>query len=132
MGVIGMRVNANPVDYKKLGERIREIREAQRMRQALLAEKIGSTGSHVSGIENASTKVSLPILISIANALHCSMDDLLRDSIEIVTESQKSEAVAILSDCSGAESEMLLQQMKTTKQYVRQYLEKASNDGWDG
>lgn len=121
-----MRANSNQVDYVKLGQRIREIRENQNMRQALLAEKIGSTGAHISNIETAATKVSLPVVIAIANALHCTMDDLIRDSLETVVEAQKSEVSSITDDCTQAECEMLIEQMRNTKQYVRKYLAKVA------
>jgi transcriptional regulator with XRE-family HTH domain len=49
--------------------------------QEKLAEMVGLTSQHISHTEVASTKVSLPALVKIANALHTSVDKLLSDNL---------------------------------------------------
>ena len=43
---------------------------------------VGLTSQHISHTEVASTKISLPALVKIANALHTSVDKLLYDSVQ--------------------------------------------------
>jgi len=49
--------------------------------QEQLTEMVELTSQHISHTEVASTKISLPALVKIANALHTSVDKLLFDSI---------------------------------------------------
>ena len=65
------------IDYKTIGNRIREYRKKAGMTQETLAEISGIEPSNISHIERAATKVSLPTLISIANALNASLDELV-------------------------------------------------------
>ena len=57
------------INYIAIGKRIRQFRKERGWRQATLAEKSGVEPSNISHIERAATKVSLPTLINIANAL---------------------------------------------------------------
>lgn len=107
------------VDYVSMGKRIREIRVSQKLTQAALAELSGIEPSNLSHIERAATKVSLPTLIRIANALDVSLDELV--SISLV----KSEHIAVkqinelLSDCSPSEMQAIIEIIKTTKHILR-------------
>ena len=62
------------MDYVLLGQKIRAARIAAGLSQEKLAEMVGLTSQHISHTEVASTKISLPSLIKIANALHTSVD----------------------------------------------------------
>lgn len=70
------------MDYVLLGQRIRAARLSAGISQEQLAEMVGLTSQHISHTEVASTKISLPSLVKIANALHTSVDRLLSDSIQ--------------------------------------------------
>ena len=73
----------NHVNYAALGKRIRTIRRHRQMTQEQLAEAAGLSNPHLSNVENASTKLSLPKLTDIANALEVSLDELAGDSLKI-------------------------------------------------
>lgn len=77
-------MGVNEVDYVKIGQRIRKVRTEQRLQQAELAYRAGITTSHMSHIETAQTKLALPTIVKIANALFVSVDELLYDSLEQV------------------------------------------------
>ena len=70
------------LDYEKLGLRIKEARIAKGLTQEALAEKVNCNTSHISNIENNHTKVSLNVLIAIANALDTSVDYLLAEQYD--------------------------------------------------
>ena len=67
------------IDYRKLGVRIKELRQEKGLTQDNLAEMVSCNTSHISNIENNHTKVSLNVLLSIANSLDTSIDFLLSD-----------------------------------------------------
>ena len=57
------------IDYKAIGQRIKIARIKKGITQESVANIINMTPSHMSNVETGKTKVSLPTLIAIANAL---------------------------------------------------------------
>ena len=107
------------IDYKIIGTRIREIRREKKWSQAKLAEKSGVEPSYVSHIERGVAKLSLPTLISIANALGATLDELVHGNLirsEHVTHKILNE---LLSDCSNEELESICETVKFIKQLLR-------------
>ena len=107
------------VDYKDMGKRIREIRESKHMTQAALSELAGIEPSNLSHIERAATKVSLPTLMNIANALEVSLDELVCGSLirsEHIAVRQLNE---LLSDCTPAELQAVIEMVKVMKKIMR-------------
>ena len=70
------------LDYKAIGERIKTARINKKFTQDKIAEMTELSNTHVSNIENGSTKVSLPTLVKIANLLEVSVDELLCDNLK--------------------------------------------------
>ncbi len=107
------------IDYVSIGNRIKELRAAKGWTQAKLAEKSGIEPSNISHIERAATKLSLPTLVNIANALGVTLDEiaygsLVKDkhiSIKIIDD--------ILADCSPEEIKAITQVIKTTKSVLK-------------
>ena len=67
----------------------------------------------------AHTKVSLPSLIAIANALHTTVDSLLHDNIEISYESFDKDFRDLLEDCSVREKEVIFQASVQVKKALK-------------
>jgi len=65
------------VNYKEIGQRIRKYRKQMNLSQEELAEKIGISTTHMSHIETGSTKLSLPVLVELAENLKVKTDYLL-------------------------------------------------------
>ncbi|MBE6601976.1 MAG: helix-turn-helix transcriptional regulator [Ruminococcaceae bacterium] len=107
------------IDYTVIGKQIREFRKKKGWTQEKLAEESGIEPSNISHIERAATKVSLPTLIHIANALGVTADDLLYRNLK------KSESVSValindlLTDCTPAELHAISEIIKTTKTILR-------------
>ena len=57
------------MDYCAIGQRIRKIRKAHGLSQEELAEKVGTSTTHMGHIETGNTKLSLPIFVELAKAL---------------------------------------------------------------
>ena len=107
------------LDYTALGERIRRFRKAQKITQSQLGEISKVEPSNISHIERGATKVSLPTLLRIANALNASLDELLYDSISSNRHIPVKELNTLLSDCSENELKAILAIAESTKKVLR-------------
>lgn len=65
------------INYKSIGLRVREERIKHKLSQQSLAELTGLSPTNISHIERGATKLGLPSIIKIANALGVSVDLLL-------------------------------------------------------
>lgn len=96
------------IDYKDLGARIKKKREGKRMSQAELASRTDLSTQHISNVENARSKIGLEKLVRIADALDCSVDELLCGSMKTGSRSVYSDEIAgILEDFSNTEMKVL-------------------------
>ena len=107
------------IDYTIIGKRIREIRTARNLSQAELAEKSGVEPNTISHIECATTKLSFPTLVSIANALDATLDEIVYDNLAKNTHVSVKLIDELLSDCSPQEIKALIEVMQTTKHVLR-------------
>ena len=107
------------MNYILLGKRIREERIKAGLSQETLAEMVGLSRQHISHTEGASTKISLPALIKVANALDTSVDKLLSDYIRDSNPHILDEFKEVLGDCDGDEIYVILQAAKAVKESMR-------------
>ena len=107
------------IDYVIIGTRIREIRKSKKMTQEKLAELSGVEPSNISHIERAATKLSLPTLINIANALDATLDELVYGNLNKSAHISIRMIDELLSDCSPEELKALAEVIKTTKNVLR-------------
>ena len=70
------------MDYEALGKRIRTQRKLLDMTQEELAAAIDVSTSFIGHIERGTRKLSVETLVSLANALRISCDQLLQDSMD--------------------------------------------------
>lgn len=84
------------LNYEEIGRNVRKYRLAKRLKQKDLAEQINVTEQHISHIENAYTKVSLPTLVAIANALNVDCNSLLGATLTGVQKELKCEEIKFL------------------------------------
>lgn len=101
------------VDYKAIGQRIKIARIKKGVTQETVADLIDITPAHMSNVETGKTKVSLPTLIAIANALSVSVDTLLCDNVIASKIVFEKEANDIFSD--EYEVRFLVDLMKSAK-----------------
>lgn len=107
------------IDYKSIGRNIKEFRIKKGLTQVKLGEKSGVEPSNISHIERGATKVSLPTLVSIANALEVSLDEIVYESliknehiiVNIINE--------LLADCSASELLDISKIIKVTKDVIK-------------
>ena len=68
------------IDYKLIGERIKQSRKAKGMTQEVLAERLGVSIGYVSQVERGITKISLDLLGAISSVLDCNIASLISES----------------------------------------------------
>lgn len=109
------------LDYAAIGQRIRMFRIKRGWKQSDLAEKSGVEPSNISHIERAATKLSLPTLVSIANALEVSLDEIVYNSLIKNKHIYVKEIDELVGDCDPKELSSIIQMIKTTKGIIRNY-----------
>lgn len=107
-----------PVDYHKIGDRIRTIRLSHDISQERLAEKTDLSRENINRFENATKKIGIEALVSIANALHVSAEDLLLDSLDHPISTADSELHRLLLDCNKLEEEVLTRNAQELKKIL--------------
>ena len=112
-------MGVNELDYKMIGQRIRAERNKKGWQQAELAFRAGMTAAHLSHIETAQTKLALPTIVKIANALSVSVDELLCDSLEQTQHVYDKRIAEELKDCDNGELQAFLEIIQSTKKVLR-------------
>ncbi len=69
------------IHYQSMGIRIKTRRKELKIKQADLAESLGTSNNHISSIEGGKQKPSLDILVGICSCLNVSPDYLLLGAI---------------------------------------------------
>lgn len=86
------------MDYKKLGERIREERKRLNLTQAQLAEAVDISDTYMGAIERGERSLTLDTLVRLVNRLGVTVDYLLSDSVTD-TDSNIMEQFKQIIDC---------------------------------
>ena len=110
------------LDYSELGKRIKEQRLKKHLTQERLAEIVNVATSNISHIERATTQVSLPSLVKIANALDTTLDYLICDSLHSIAEIYVEQDIAnILQGCSLQEKQIIKDIMIAAKKTLKEH-----------
>ena len=107
------------IDYKAIGFRIRKLRMDKNLSQEELRYKAGVSKTHMSHIETGSTKLSLPVLIDIANALGTTTDQILSDNVSSTIPVFLQEIQDVLCDCNTQELRAMVETMSLVKKSMR-------------
>lgn len=100
------------LDYNAIGIRVREKRIKKKMSQFELANEIGVSSPHISNIERGKTKVSLPTLINIANALDTTLDELVCDNVSEARGVLIKEIADEIENCNAEEVKIVTDVVK--------------------
>ncbi|MBR3597889.1 MAG: helix-turn-helix transcriptional regulator [Clostridia bacterium] len=107
------------LDYKAIGKRIKIARIKADMTQEMLAEKIELSPTHLSNIETGTTRVSLTTIVSIANGLGITVDDILCDNVIKARVQIENDIAEILDDCDEYEIRMIKDMAVALKETLR-------------
>jgi transcriptional regulator with XRE-family HTH domain len=75
--------------------------------------------THMSHVETGNTKVSLPALLAIANALKVTLDALVYDSLARAKENFEGELLRHTQDCDEYEIRIITDTIKSLKESLR-------------
>jgi transcriptional regulator with XRE-family HTH domain len=114
MGGVLMTLN-----YRLIGTRIKNLRLSKSLTQEALAEMSSISPQHVSHVENGSTKLSLPCLVNICNALGVTTDKILCDSITQAEIHLLDDVGRVFSDCDKNEIFLMLTVAENIKKALR-------------
>ncbi len=78
---LGTIIRGDYMDYKRLGERIREERLRLHLTQAQLAEAVDISDTYMGAIERGERSLTLDTLVRLVNRLGVTVDYLLTDSV---------------------------------------------------
>lgn len=112
-------MGVSELDYVRIGQRIREARNTKGWPQSELAFRAGLNSAYVSHIETGQTKLTLPTIVKIANALSVSVDELLCDSLVQAQHVYDKKIAAELNDCDSTELQAFLEIIQSTKRVLR-------------
>ena len=107
------------LDYKAIGKRIKIARIKADLTQEKLSEMVGVSPTHLSNIETGTTRVSLNAIISIANALHITSDDLLCDNVVKAKVQFEKDIALLLEDCDEYEIRIIKDMIGSLKDTLR-------------
>ena len=111
----------NELNYYAIGTRIRKYRKAQGITQEQLAEMIGISIPHMSHIETGNTKLSLTVLVLIAEALSVQTDSLIYDQPIVNNSVIKQEINELIDKCNSQQSIIILETVKNMKITLDKY-----------
>lgn len=109
------------IDYSAIGIRIRRKRKDMGLTQQKLAELAQLEPSNISHIERGATKLGLPTIVSIANVLGCSVDELLCDSLATPLHAYEKEASDILAGCTNSQKAFITESMLSLKENLKRF-----------
>ena len=107
------------LDSKAIGKRIKIARIKADLTQEMLAEKIELSPTHLSNIETGTTRVSLATIVSIANGLEITVDDILCDNVVKARVQFEEDIAEILDDCDEYEIRMIKDMAAALKESLR-------------
>ncbi len=107
------------VNYIEIGRRTRHIREEKGITQRRLADLIDMSATHVSHIEQGTTKLGLPTIVAIANALGTTVDTLMRDSLVRSENEYLGELSKLLEECSPVEVKFIYEVSSSALESLR-------------
>lgn len=109
------------MNYYEIGQRIRKYRKASNLSQEQLAEKVGISVTHMSHIETGNTKLSLPVLVDIANTLSVRIDAIIYEIPQSNKTTIKQELSDIIDSCSVNKLNVIIDVVKSTKISLDKY-----------
>jgi len=112
-------MGVSELDYLRIGQRIREARNAKGWPQSDLAFRAGLNSAYISHIETGQTKLALPTIVKIANALSVSVDELLYDNLVQSQHVYDKKIAEELLDCDNTELQAFLEIIQATKKILR-------------
>ena len=101
------------VDFKIIGNRIKQARKQKGLTQDHLAEKLFVSVGYISNIERGTTKINLTTLSDIADILECDASDLISQTSKGNKNYLVSEIIDLINSLNEKEKNTLFQLLNT-------------------
>ena len=108
------------MDYKRLGERIREERRKLGLTQAQLAEAVDISDTYMGSIERGERSLTLDTLVRLVNRLGVTVDYLLADSVPDSDSNIMEQFKHIIDGQSMERKQMAVNVLRTIFAYFNQ------------
>lgn len=108
------------VDYKIIGQRIKEVRRSKGWSQEKLSEKIDVTTVYISRIERGDSKVNLKRLAQISRVLDTRLEYLIEGTVTDSHNYLDRELYEVLITCTPAKQRLIynIAQMVSNAKFV--------------
>ena len=117
------------IDFKLIGEKIKNIRNEKKITQEELAEMAEISVGYISNNETAKKKDSLTTIIKICNALDISLNSLLLGNPVTYSNNELTyEFDDLIKDCSRYEMHLIFEAAKSEKIALKKYEKLIVND----
>lgn len=104
------------IDYKLIGERIKQARKSKNMTQEILAEKLNVSIGYISQVERGITKISLDLLGAISSILDCNVASLISGSATHSNEYMTDELINAIKSLDEKKRRYILEIIKLTNE----------------
>ena len=104
------------IDYKLIGERIKQERKRKNMTQEILAEKLNVSIGYVSQVERGITKISLDLLGAISTILNCDVASLISESAIRSNDYMMTEMIEAIKKLDDKKRKYIFEVIKITNE----------------
>ena len=108
------------VNFKLIGKRVKEVRTETGISQADLAERCKTSAQYLSQIENGRKQASLQTLVSVAEVLGVSLNELLSGNQVNNPAEYQRDVLQIFEGCSSYEKRVLFELLRSAKEILRE------------
>lgn len=108
------------VNFKLIGKRVKEVRTEKGISQAELAEKCKTSAQYLSQIENGRKQASLQTLVSVAEVLEVSLNELLSGNQVNNPAEYQRDVFRIFEGCSSYEKRVLFELLRSAKEILQE------------
>ena len=104
------------IDYKLIGQRIKQARKRKNMTQEDLAEKLNVSIGYVSQVERGITKISLDLLGAISTILDCNVASLISESATLSNNYMMTEIIEAIKKLDDKKRKYIFEIIKITNE----------------
>lgn len=103
------------LNYKLIGQRIKQLRRIYGVTQEMLAEKVDLSRVYIAYIEAGKRKPSLESIVKISQVLNTSIDTLLIENPIPTNSDYQFDLSLLLIDCNSYEKRIIIDTIKSLK-----------------
>lgn len=103
------------LNYKLIGQRIKQLRRIHGVTQEMLAEKVDLSRVYIAYIEAGKRKPSLESIVKISQVLNTSIDNILIENTIQTDRDYQLDLSLLFADCNNYEKRIIIDTIKSLK-----------------